>query len=391
VGKEQGHRRFHQNEHWLVSTLTSLPSYTECSSLSEVIWCDFNSSAIELVNHLNVTPPRHSTLHPLHLDPGSPDAPPILPFPFFSLSSFHEWARIYTTYNMAALPFLTLHPAGMVTYYSPRLPSLVGSRLGLTMAQHRIWPAISKEDALSVRAEVEDVVQRGYGVGSGTDWISLARLIVDNWAHRIVHVRHFLSDLMSLPHSAIDITRALEEIQLLTYSPLMPYMDTTSTNATGQDLFFSASPLYPHESGLDRCGFQYTEGIPLDKMTSQERLLKESIETVQGRICLDFGTIFTQSYDLFHSDTSPIGEAFMVWLERITNLSTYLDWPTDTRCEEVCGSDVSLFSGYSRRSVFDCATPECLCTSSLAMGAFVARTSCRSYSCLSKNRCIWGT
>ena len=343
MGREQGHRRFHQNEHWLVSTISSTPSHTECSSLSEVIWCDFNSSAIELVNHLNVTPPHHSTLNALHLDPGSPDAPPTLPFPFFSLSSFHEWARIYTAYNMAPLPFLTLHPAGMVTYYSPRLASLTESRSGLKMAQHRIWPTISKEDALSARSEVEDVVRRGYGVGSGTDWISLARLIVENWDHRIGHVRHLLSDFVSLAHSAIDITRALEEIQLLAYSPLMPYMDTTSTNATSQDLFFSASPSYPHESGLDRCRFRYTKGIPLNTMTSQEKLLKESIETVQGRICLDFGTVFMQSYDFFHSDTAHIGEAFRVWLERITNLSTYLDWPTDIRCEEVCGSDVSHF------------------------------------------------
>lgn len=279
------------------------------------------------------------TFNSLHLDPGSPDAPPVLPFPFFSLSSFHEWGRIYTTYNMAALPFLTLHPAGMVTFYNPRLASLTESRLGLKMAQHRIWPTISKEDALSVRSEVEDVVHRGYGVGSGTDWISLARLIVENWAHRIAHLRHVLSNFVSLSHSAVDIVRALEEIQLLTYSPLMPYMDTTSTNATGQHLFFSAAPLYSHESGLGRCRSQYTQGLSPDTMTIQEKLLKESIETVQGRICFDFGTIFAQSYDF--SNSMPIGEAFRAWLERVTDLSRYLDWPTNVRCEEVCGSDAS--------------------------------------------------
>lgn len=320
--------------------------------LSEVIWCDFNSSAIELINHLNVTPPRHSARNSLHLDPGTPDAPRALPFPFFSLSSFHEWARIYTTYNMAALPFLTLHPAGMVTYYNPRLASLTESRLGLKMAQHRIWPTISKEDALSVRSEVEDVVQRGYGVGSGTDWISLARLIVENWAHRIHHIHHVLSDLVSLPPSTIDIRHALEEIQLLTYSPLMPYMDTTSTNATGQDLFFFATSLYPHQSGLDRCGSQYTKGLPVDTMTSQEGLLKESMETVQRRICLDFGTIFAQSYDFSPSD-SPIAEAFRAWLKRITNLSRYLDWPTNVRCKQVCGSDVRFFRCFLPPSVYE--------------------------------------
>lgn len=343
MGKDKGRRRLHQDEHWLVSPPTSTLSHIERSFLSEVIWCDFNSSAIQLVNHLNVTPPHHSAPNSFHLDPGTPDAPPVMPFPFFSLSSFHEWGRVYTTYNMAALPFLTLHPAGMVTYYNPRLESLSQSRLGLSMAQHRIWTNISKEDALSVRREMEEVVRCGYGVGSGTDWISLARLIVENWAHRIVHLRHVLSDHIPSLDSAIEITHALEEIQLLTYSPLMPYMDTTSTEATGQDLFFSATPLHPHESGLDRCGSQYTKGLPSSTMTSQEKLLKESMETVQGRICFDFGTIFAQSYDFSHSDTMPIGEAFRGWLERITNLSRYLDWPTEIGCKEVCGSDVSLF------------------------------------------------
>ncbi|KZP29859.1 hypothetical protein FIBSPDRAFT_926721 [Athelia psychrophila] len=328
----------------------NIEGFIRMNSGFELLWCDFTSSAIELVRHVNVTPPhdphkesRYTALPNSVAGAGAPDAPPVLAFPFFSLSSFHEWARMYTLYNMVSLPFLTLHPAGMVTYYHPRLASLAGARAGQRMAHHRIWPFITNEDAISVRSEVEGVVSRDFTAGSGADWSSIVQTMVDNWTHRIGHVRLVLSNVTSSPPNSVNLTSAVQEVQLLTYSPLMPYMDTSSaTNASGYDLFFSRRLSHPHESGLDRCTTQYTGWMHRSEaMTSQEDLLKTSVEIVQKRICLEFGTIFAESFDRspLHPDPTATSKQMKRWLSQIENLSRYLDWPSEARCEQVCARD----------------------------------------------------
>jgi hypothetical protein len=198
-----------------------------------------------------------------------------------------------------------------------------------------------------VKSEVEEIVSRPFSVGSGEDWTSLVRTIVENWAHRIGHLHLILSNATSIPSKDLNLTRTLEEVQLLTYSPLMPYMDVSClADASGYDIFFAPQPSHPDKSALDRCATQYGHLRKVEDMSSQEELLRVSLETVQRRICLDFGTIFAESVDklLLSLDSAAILERIKGWLVRMEKLSRYLDWPTEYRCEETCARDVSAFS-----------------------------------------------
>lgn len=79
-------------------------------------------------------------------------------------------------------------------------------------------------------------------------------------------------------------------------------------------------------------------------MTPQEQLLKVSVETVQSRLCMDFGTIFAESMDVCSEPTSNdaaercLREAISNWRERIVALILHLDWPTWLHCEQACDS-----------------------------------------------------
>ncbi|KAJ6500467.1 hypothetical protein C8R45DRAFT_977819 [Mycena sanguinolenta] len=354
----------------------------------EIIWCDFHSPSLQLVSHLNITPPgtpeKPSSwprfpgrgLIPIDIEtePTSLDDPPKRPpwrgpgggdpprrgpgrggggpwapaISDLALTGNLEWVRAASHRAFAPQPHLTLFYADIVTYYDPHLTSLVRDRIGLPMHSHRLVN-ISSQDARRVVDEVDDVlVRRAIGeLGSGFDWGTTSHAIVEYWADRISHMHAYL---LNASDPSANMTAALPAIRTLAYTLVNPYMQPGLTpNASGWDLFFALpTALIPNTfaantnvTAFERCTSQATGFLSDTQMTPQERLLRISVESVLTRLCNDFGVIFAQSSDLAESKSLNRNPRLSIqqWTQRIEDLMEWLDWTVWLRCEEVCPLD----------------------------------------------------
>ncbi|KZT74014.1 hypothetical protein DAEQUDRAFT_734889 [Daedalea quercina L-15889] len=353
----------------------------------ELMWCNFQSPSLQPISYLNVTAPGtpywNSSDSPRWpggpgrgpgRDPGrrmennlAPAEPPNkdpprrgpgrggpfsgLPSPFAS-TSFPEWLRAATVRNLSPQPHITLDYASLVTFYNPRYQSLVRARTTQkSMREHRAWPNISDEDAAAVVQEVEEVLSRPAGEGSGMNWNLLARDIVGEWAGRTAQFREFLGNASK--DGNLNATEATLAVRRLAYSPLNPFMDTTTTsNSTAWTSFFDARPTFiglpdipmlsANTSALERCKYAATSAMhnPRVPLTAQERLLRTGVETVLGRVCSDYGSIFVESMDADEHAPVEVTKALVAnWESRIVALMEWLDWTEWLRCDEVCASD----------------------------------------------------
>ncbi|KAJ6488623.1 hypothetical protein C8R47DRAFT_1126322 [Mycena vitilis] len=346
----------------------------------ELVWCDFQSPKLQLVSHLNITPPGtpEGASFP---DPPRPrwpvdfetaaedvDDPPERPprrgpggggppgrgpgrdgpwrrpqISELALTGNLEWVRAASHRSFTPQPHLTLFYSDMVTYYHPRLTSLFADRIGLPMLAHRLVN-ISSQDAQSVVEEVDDVLaRRSAGEhGSGIDWGTTARDIVEYWGDRISHMHAYL---LNASDPSSNATAALPSIRTLSYTLINPYMQPGLTpNASGWELFFSVPGavfgINANITALERCTFQATGFLPHSQLTPQELLLQISIESVLGRLCRDFGVIFAQSSDLVAADSDADHRpSIQLWTQRIDDLRQWLAWTTSLRCEDVCPLD----------------------------------------------------
>ncbi|KAH9926104.1 uncharacterized protein B0H18DRAFT_954784 [Fomitopsis serialis] len=356
----------------------------------ELMWCDFESPFIQLVSYLNITapgtpysngsdfprwpggpgrgpgrPPENNRLVPADPDPPKGDPPrrgpgrdphggPFsgMPSPFAS-TSFPEWLRAATARNVSPQPHVTLDYASFVTFYNPRYQSLIRARATQKgMREHRAWLNISDEDAAAIVQEVEDVLSRPAGEGSGMNWGALAQDVVEEWAGRTMQLKEFL-DKVSKDES-LNATETVLAVRRLAYSPLNPYMDTTSAqNSTAWGSFFEADPTslgwsaqvatpWMNTSALERCKYAATSVTynPRVRLTSQEMLLRASVETVLSRLCSDYGSVFMESMDADeHASADATTALIASWESRIVALMQWLDWTEWLRCGEVCTSD----------------------------------------------------
>ncbi|KAF7295275.1 hypothetical protein MIND_01066600 [Mycena indigotica] len=330
----------------------------------EIIWCDFNSSKLQLVSHLNITPPgtplTQRTWFPRFPDdlPSTPGYPPQRRPPRrprisqLAETGQIEWVRAASHRAFSPQPHLTLLPSGMVSYYHPRLTSLVEDRINRSMNAHRL-ANISSSDAVDVVHEINAVLARFKAgvMGSGMNWIGTSLDIIEQWGDRISHM-HAL--LLNMSDPSTDATASLPTIRALSYTPLNPYMQPGLTpNASAWDLFFGMSPNVPHGNvtAFERCTTQTTGFLTASQRTSQEDLLQESIETVLSRLCSDVGTIFVESSDLVQGTSkSTLAISVHHWRVRIEKLMKWLDWSVWLRCDQhVCSTPLWPIAWVFRR------------------------------------------
>ncbi|KAJ3714333.1 hypothetical protein DFJ43DRAFT_1104261 [Lentinula guzmanii] len=343
----------------------------------EIIWCNFNSPSLRLVSSLNITPPgtpeaRRSFPFPLDADFGqsSSDELPLHSFrppgrgpgrgrrpgdggrgPWgyntapLARTGFLEWMRAATRYHSTIQPHLSLSYHQMVSFYYPRYQSLYSSRSGKLMQEHLLWEHITDEDVRTFLDELDSVVSTDLP-GTEFDWQAAAMDVVAFWADRIGQTQHLLDGV----NSTLNLTDVVRTVQQLSYSSLNPFIAYgDALNASGHDIVFnfrsspSLSPgtIAPETTALERCTYSATEFLAEPElqilMTSQEYILKMSIETILERLCTDFGTLFAESTDLTDSDSYPT--FISSWNSRIDTLVRWLEWPAWLRCEEICDLD----------------------------------------------------
>jgi hypothetical protein len=336
-----------------------IDGFIRANTAFEIMYCSFQNG-IDLVSKLNVTPPdtvkqdfgRHPAIDNC-LDPNLPSlaryvssfphgdnlgglatAPPGKPEPKnpitrspLALGLKFEWLRAAVRRYHRPQPNVRIISSGMATFYDPALTSLVPVWSGKPMAFHRVWNNISRADANTVVDQVEDVLRRPdlWTKHDDISWSSIADQVVEAWSDRIAQINY------TLHNPARNTSSTFRHVQLLAYTLLNPYIDTTGLpHINGSD------PALWLPQTLNRCAASYTPFIEDDLLTSTERLLKSSIETVLDRLCHYAGDVLAASFENIPKD-----ELITSWKEATAALMAWLDWATWVRCQPECGPEVS--------------------------------------------------
>jgi len=301
----------------------------------EVMICDV-LDAMEVVTFLNLLPVNQTTL--CWRFPGIPLPIPIPP-PTKPPSGWHgslpNIRRSFLEAHLAGsrhnhAPGETrvhLDYAGLVTFYDTSLSSLVEARYGKDRSHTRL-EGISVLDSERVRAEIQAVLTREQGRGSGIDWGSIARIVMERYAGRLEYLRWLLSsDTFGDESERAVVARA----QLLVM--LAPYITTAdipkqlppSTNLSW------AAPI------AQRCATTQTSHIPLSILTPQEARIHAAVENTLQEICRRLVLVWVEFFDVEAADEAGATEATAVARRHIEELIAWLDWSVWVRCEPGCG------------------------------------------------------
>ena len=221
--------------------------------------------------------------------------------------------------------------SGLVTFYDTSLSSLVEARHGKDRLHLRL-EGISALDSERVRAELQTVLKRGKDRGSGLDWGSITRVVIERYAGRLEYLRFLLS-----PNTSITDAReraGIARTQLLVM--LAPYITTADVP---ERLPASADLAWVAPIAL-RCATTQTSHIPLGMLTPQEARIYAAVENTLHEICRRLVLVWVEFFDVEGADEAGATEATEVARGHIEELMTWLDWSVWVRCEPGCSLGV---------------------------------------------------
>ncbi|KAI9435513.1 hypothetical protein H4582DRAFT_2130499 [Lactarius indigo] len=311
----------------------------------EVMICDV-LDPMEVVNFLELLP-KNQTFAP-RLPPGFPSLPN-LPIPILSLppskpppgwrgSLLSDHRSFFEAYlaggwhdHAPGETRVHLDYSGLVTFYDPSLMSLVQSRYGKDRIHLRL-EGISVLDSERVRAELQTVLTRKQDVGSGVDWSSIVRVVMERYVDRLEYLRFLLSPNTTFadPLERVAIARA----QLLVM--LAPYITTSDVPVrlpASVDLSWAA-PV------VQRCATTQTSLIPLGMLTPQEVRIHAAVENTLHEICRRLVLVWTEFFDVEAADEARATDASAMAHEHISELMAWLDWGVGGEQESIMAYSV---------------------------------------------------
>src|SRR6266404_5749099 len=301
--------------------------------------CDFQNP-IEVITFLDVIPKDERT-SPRNI-PGFPGpqpifGPPKLPSgwrgspPTLARSTFEGYSAGSWHGRAPGETRVRLDYSGLVTFYDSSLSSLVEARYGQDRSLYRL-EGISALDSNRVRMEMEDVLTREQGRGSGVDWGSIVRVVTERYAARIEYLRFLLSPNKTFE----DPLERAAEVRAHLLVMLLPYISTAdvpkrlppSTDSSW------AAPI------VRRCAITQTSHIPLDMLTPQELRIHAAVENTLYEICRQLVFMWVDFFDIEGADNVTAMEATQVAYSQVDELMGWLDWSAWVRCEPGCSLGV---------------------------------------------------
>ncbi|KAI0314483.1 hypothetical protein OF83DRAFT_1174711 [Amylostereum chailletii] len=340
----------------------------------EVMYCDF-SDGLEIISRSNLLPkgagtvwfppprdfperpggptPREPDQRPPHKGPGGPGGgrpprkgpynfpppwrdqptePPVGWKGSLPGSTVFMEAKIAGSWHDHAPGETRVHVdySGLVTFYHPSLRSLVDARRGLPRIGHRLTN-ISRADVSTVMEELDDVFKRVGKQGSGVDWRSVTRVVMDRYAQRLEFLKYTL-ETFAFPNATAQA--ASTRAQLLTM--LTPYM--TTVDVPNSDIIPSANTSWAAPIA-ERCARSHTSHILPETLTRQERLIRGAVEDTQHEICRRLSLMWTDAFDIEEAKSHRVDQAISSWKMHVRELMAWLNWSVWVKCDPMCGPD----------------------------------------------------
>ncbi|KAK7038626.1 hypothetical protein R3P38DRAFT_3475958, partial [Favolaschia claudopus] len=318
----------------------------------EVMICDF-SQGLELVSadyltawwSRHVAPPqlRHnpaSLFHSANIPGrgGSDDSPfPAVDIMMFSAVQAGTWRDHYpgdTRIQLDLTRFVSFYDTSFV-------PSLVPRRQHVERWEHKV-DGISASDLEAVKKRLAGVLTDDVDTakGSGVDWRTLYRVLLDRYAQRLELVEYLLDTTTT--HDTLDrVAKVQAQLRIM----LTPY------------ILFTARPSSPYvdESWAlpvwRGCATKHTEYIHRSsalqaRLTESERLLLHALDETSSEICRVVVRMWVAGVHagvdrlLPREDNTTLTKGLVEgWRDEHNNLMAWLDWGVWVKCRPACGAE----------------------------------------------------
>ncbi|KAJ7166745.1 hypothetical protein C8R46DRAFT_1192085 [Mycena filopes] len=218
-----------------------------------------------------------------------------------------------------------------VTFYDPALTSLVAGRRGTPRDAHTLT-AMTRADAQTKLRELENALARPWDEGSGVDWASVVRVVVERYGERLAVLNYTLSSVSDLDTAAFH---ARQQVLIM----LVPHFTTADVPS---DSLAWLAPV------VERCATIHTRAFStLDTLTKQEETIKGAVDDVMAQICRRLGRMFHAAVGVadpaadVDSGSKQKKDARRVVAEmrgELGALMEWLDWvQVWVRCRPACG------------------------------------------------------
>lgn len=330
---------------------------------SEIMVCDF-ANGLRLVSRVDLVPvnatgwlpeppkPRTSnaTLSQSILGPrrtrSIPCQPPPMPTEFpdpFYPSAPEGWKGTLRPAGLAVfeavqmgnahnkspgVPAVALDYTSAVSLFNPKYQSLVVARRGLPRYRMRVGE-IAKADVQLFRQELNEVLSRSSAAKHSVDWASLIRSVKERY---LKHLSTLVGFLQGTTNPALGTKKQFLHTRWTIMTMLAPYH---SRNPVSSPL--NATAFAPV---IERCSTSHTAGINVARLTPQEILLKNAVETVLHEICRVLGLMWLEAFDGEALPNSRKQGLMEKWSTDVDRLQRWLGWADWVACEPVCGPTV---------------------------------------------------
>ncbi|KAJ7251107.1 hypothetical protein B0H12DRAFT_648795 [Mycena haematopus] len=222
-----------------------------------------------------------------------------------------------------------------VSFYDPEVTSLVDSRRDKPREEHDL-KSLSKADAHMKLMELEAALARPWDAGSGVDWASIVRVVVERYGERLEVLAHTLArnaSNSSLSES-YEIAFKARQQALIMLTPHFTTSDMPVADGSANKAWLT--PV------VERCASTHTRGLPTSLLTKQEVLIRGAVEDVMQQICRRLARVFYLTYDVEvepdkQLDASNIVDAVQV---EVADLMAWLDWTQVwVKCKPSCSTE----------------------------------------------------
>ncbi|GBE85924.1 hypothetical protein BKA93DRAFT_744072 [Sparassis latifolia] len=329
----------------------------------EIMLCDF-TSGVETVSFLNLAtnrpprgpgnrppPPERNDTNPHAFAPDK-DPNTFAPDNNTMPTAIHEviwsghWHNRYPGDKRIQLDY-----SRILSFYDTELvPSLIAMREGKERWYHRLQ-GISHKDIIASTVRLEDLLRRKLG-GSGVDWETLLRVVVDRYADRLELVQYILNG--TDPSTKLETAKKVQD-QLRTM--LTPYILHSVVPSNGTD---DAATLHAWAAPVFRfCSTAHTAYITTpafaDRLTQSEHLLLSAVRSTSREICRVVTNMWAKGVEGGldelksgmdvdqHADEDIVSEILQKWSIDIDYLMKWLDWSVWVKCRPACSIEEECY------------------------------------------------
>ena len=232
----------------------------------------------------------------------------------------------------------------IVSFYDPRFKSLIDARERVMRRKGvdwgRTWHRLnetSTDDLQTVLKELREAIVRPESkAGSGVDWRTLIRTVMDRYSARLETLRDIVAEEPPpwVEKRGENATAQAMKARLQVQVMLAPYLLAPASPTKG----IEKNRMEAIRRGCSRA---LVQGLPPDaSMERSELMISRAIEDVLGAICTTLTEIWVDAFDIEKASIERAQVLVKKWREDTRKLMSWLDWDVWSGCRPACAPDV---------------------------------------------------